>query len=210
MPLDLATVLALAQACAPSVAPATLASVAHVESGFNPLVIGVNTPQHERRLTPASREAAISTAERLIARGDSVDLGLAQINATNLVWLGLSVADTFDPCRNLAGAAQVLQASYDRAAPAFGAEQAALRTALSYYNTGDPGRGFRNGYVAKVVVAAGRIVPAIRPDSAAPATAPAAPAARQAPEPPRWDVFARVVAPTAGFVFTPSKRDDAR
>lgn len=209
MPLDLATVLTLAQACAPSVAPATLASVAHVESGFNPLVIGVNTPQHER-ITPPSREDAISIAERLIAKGDSVDLGLAQINAKNLARLGLSVADTFDPCRNLAGAAQVLQASYDRAAPAIGAEQAALRTALSYYNTGDPERGFRNGYVAKVVVAAGRIVPAIQPDKAAPATAVTAPVPAHAPDPPRWDVFARVAAPTAGFVFTPSKRDDAR
>lgn len=208
MPLALATVLALAQACAPSVAPATLASIARVESGFNPLLIGVNTPQHER-LTPASTEEAISTAGRLIAKGDSVDLGLAQINAKNLAWLGLSVADTFDPCRNLAGAAQVLRASYDRAAPAIGAEQAALRTALSYYNTGDPERGFRNGYVAKVVVAAGRIVPAIQPDKAAPAAL-TTPVAAQAPEPPRWDVFARVAAPTAGFVFTPSEGDGAR
>ncbi|MEI9891358.1 MAG: hypothetical protein WDN45_13185 [Caulobacteraceae bacterium] len=40
-------------------------------------------------------------------------------------------------------------------------EQAALKTALSYYNTGHPARGFTNGYVAKVANAADRIVPAI-------------------------------------------------
>ena len=40
--LDLASVLALSQSCAPSVAPQTLAAIAHVESRFDPLAIGVN------------------------------------------------------------------------------------------------------------------------------------------------------------------------
>ncbi len=196
MPIDLATVLALAQACAPSVAPMTLASVLRVESGFDPLVIGINTPRHAR-IAPKSAAEAIATAGRLIAAGDSIDLGLGQINSRNLAWLGLSVADAFDPCRNLAASARVIAAGYDRAGPRPGAEQAALRTALSYYNTGDPQRGIRNGYVAKVTAAAGRIVPALQPDP------PQSPAAEPKPARllPAWDVFGNATRPTATVVF---------
>jgi type IV secretion system protein VirB1 len=40
--LELATVVGLAQQCAPSVAVETLVSVVHAESHFNPYAIGVN------------------------------------------------------------------------------------------------------------------------------------------------------------------------
>jgi len=205
MPIALAAFLTLAQACAPSVAPVTLGSVVRIESGFDPLVIGINSPRRER-VTPKSTAEAVSTAERLIAAGDSIDLGLGQINSRNLAWLGLSVAESFDPCRNLAAAARVLKADFDRAGRTPGDEQTALRTALSYYNTGDAGRGFRNGYVAKVTAAANQIVPAL--STVADAAVPAAPS----PEPPpaAWDVFARPSTPTAGFVFAARTEDDAR
>ena len=162
MPLDLATFQTLAQACAPNVAPATLFAVAQTESRLNPLAIGVNGPGGGS-LDIRALETAVRTAEALIAAGRNIDLGLGQINSRNLGWLGLSVEAAFDPCRNLAAAARLLQASYARANPAPGAEQAALRTALSLYNTGDPQRGLRNGYVARVVRAASRYVPALQP-----------------------------------------------
>jgi len=192
--------LLLAQHCAPTVAPQTLISVAHVESRFEPLTIGVNGPA-PRALHPASRDAAIHQASRLIAEGANVDLGLAQINSKNLGWLGLTVADAFDPCRNLAAAARVLVANYTGVSQTTPGEQAALKAAISMYNTGDRSRGFRNGYVQKVSRAAGYIVPALEPeggagdrpailssdaaDTAEPVTLTAA-----EPEPPNWDVFA--------------------
>lgn len=40
--LDLKLILALSQACAPQVAPETLAAIAYAESRFNPIAIGVN------------------------------------------------------------------------------------------------------------------------------------------------------------------------
>jgi type IV secretion system protein VirB1 len=160
MPLDLVTLQTLAATCAPAVAPATLLAIGKVESGFDPLAIGVNGPR-PRRLSFRTPEAAVSTAEQLIAEGANVDLGLGQINMRNLPRLGLSVAAAFDPCRNLAASAKVLVGDYLHAAPAPGGEQAALLTALSYYNTGRPDRGFANGYVAKVAAAAGEIVPAL-------------------------------------------------
>lgn len=44
MILDVATLLSLAGACAPTVAPETLISIVHTESRFNSLAIGVNSP----------------------------------------------------------------------------------------------------------------------------------------------------------------------
>lgn len=190
--LDLAFVLALSQSCAPSVAPQTLAAIAHVESRFDPLAIGVNGNGPRPARARDAREAA-ATARRLLDRGAKLDLGLAQINSDNLGWLGLSVEDTFDPCLNLRAAATVLRAGYRPSGEAPAHRQAALRVALSRYNTGDAGRGFRNGYVARVEQAA------VALDLATPLTAAAVGATGATlPEtpPPRtppasWDVFAR-------------------
>jgi type IV secretion system protein VirB1 len=183
--LALSALVGLAQQCAPAVAPETLLSVVRAESGFDPLVVAVNGAPREV-LHPATLAEAAATATRLIAAGRSVDLGLGQINNRNLAPLGLSIADVFDPCRNLAASAQVLQAGYTRAAASSGDTQAALRTAFSFYNTGDAARGFRNGYVDRVSRAAAAVVPALK--SAVPSSS------GEAPAPPAWDVFARPAA----------------
>ena len=185
--LDLFAVLSLAQTCAPSVAPETLAAIAHVESRFDPLAIGVNAGPRPGRRARNADEAA-SRARRLLARGANLDLGLAQINSDNLAWLRLSVEDAFDPCRNLAAAATVLRAGYRPKGADARARQAALRAALSRYNTGHPQRGLRNGYVARVEAAAVRLSLSA---PAAPISAPIRPAIRPAAEtpPPAWDVF---------------------
>jgi type IV secretion system protein VirB1 len=200
MSLTLASMLILAQNCAPVVAPETLLSVSQVESGFDPLTIGVNG-RAPRALHPPTRQAAIQQAGRLIASGANVDLGIAQINSRNLSWLGLSLADAFDPCRNLAAAAKVLVANYTGVAGVAAGEQTALKAAISMYNTGDQSRGLRNGYVQKVSRAANYIVPAIQTDAGDAAAAPARPEpppgpeavmlTAAEPEPPAWDVFAR-------------------
>ena len=61
--LELAAVLALSQACAPSVAPETLAAIAHVESRFDPLAIGVNrggiAPARARDASEAASRSAL-------------------------------------------------------------------------------------------------------------------------------------------------------
>ncbi len=59
--LDLAAVLALAQSCAPAVAPETLSAIAYVESRFNPVAIGVN---HAPEPGPVRRQARCSRADR--------------------------------------------------------------------------------------------------------------------------------------------------
>ncbi len=193
--LDLAVVLALSAQCAPDVSPQTLAAVAHAESRFEPLAIGVNGDRAIRQ--PRSREEAIRTARRLIASGANIDLGIAQINSANLVWLNLSIEDAFDPCRNLAAAGTVLRAGFRPLSAHPLERQRALRVALSRYNTGHPDRGFRNGYVARVEASGLRLglAAAETPATTAPRVAgPVATATNQpaAPPAPAWDVFGRV------------------
>lgn len=161
MILQLASVVALAQQCAPSVAPETLLSVVHAESKFDTLAIGVNA-RGVRPEIPATPAAAARIARSLIAKGYNIDLGLGQINSANLRWLGLSVEDTFDPCRNLAAAARVLSSNFLDAARTQGSSDRAIAVALSMYNTGSQARGFGNGYVARVYARSAIIIPAIR------------------------------------------------
>lgn len=186
--LDLFAVLSLAQACAPSVAPETLAAIAHVESRFDPLAIGVNQGPSPGRRARSADEASLM-ARRLVARGANLDLGLTQINSDNLAWLGLSIEEAFDPCLSLGAAATVLRSGYRPTGPDLRAHQAALRVALSRYNTGHPQRGIRNGYVARVEATAARL------SLTSAAASPPAPSQRpirlvaETP-PPAWDVFA--------------------
>jgi type IV secretion system protein VirB1 len=193
MPLPPDLVLALAAQCAPAVAPSTLLAVARAESALDPLAIGVNGPG-ARRPTPRSKVEAIAAARGLLQAGQDLDLGLLQINGRNLGWLGLSLEAAFDPCRSLAAGARVLEDGYAQGARRHGPGQAALRVALSYYNTGHATRGFANGYVARVLSHA---VP-----SAPPASIPRPVAIHAAAPPAAWDVFGRAAAVRTRFVLS--------
>lgn len=140
----------LAAECAPWVAPSTLAAIVRTESRFKPLAIGVNGGARLER-QPGNVEEAVATAKWLIANGYNIDLGLGQVNSANLAKTGLSVESAFDPCKNLAASATILQGNYRSASRRTSSEQAALHAALSAYNTGSFSRGFSNGYVQKVI-----------------------------------------------------------
>lgn len=174
MILELATVVGLAQQCAPSVAVETLLSVVHAESHFDPYAIGINA-KGVAKVQPGDRPSAIAAAKGLIARGFNIDLGLGQINSANLKWLGLSVEDAFDPCRNLAASARVLSTNYLSVARSSPSTEIAIATAMSMYNTGSRSRGFGNGYVGRVYASSSIVVPALRAGMA-PLSAPPPPA----------------------------------
>ena len=91
----------------------------------------------------------MSAAKSAISAGHTVDLGYMQVNSANLKWLGYSVEDMFDPCKNITAGARILSDFYAAALAKYGNEQTALRAALSAYNTGSFTRGFGNGYVTK-------------------------------------------------------------
>lgn len=146
----------LAASCAPGVALDVLRAVASKESHFDPLALHNNT----RKLTRVGVDlkGAAVLAQSWIASGDSVDIGLMQINAPNLPRLGLTVAQALDPCLSLAAGAAVLRDAYHQGASQ-AEQQAALLIMLSRYNTGRPLAGLVNGYVGDVIGAAPPAVP---------------------------------------------------
>jgi len=192
--LELAVVAELAARCAPAVAFETLAAIMRTESGLAPLAIGVNGPGGGPAF-PKSRAAAVALATDLIEhQGRSVDLGLMQVNSANLRSLGLTIAEAFEPCRNVAAGARILREGYAAARRTEADPQRALRVALSRYNTGHPKRGFDNGYVVRVQDAAEIVVPAIRlRGEVAPPPRPAVPSPPDddPSAPPIWDVWAQ-------------------
>ena len=191
-PISLNAFGQLALRCGPSVAPSTLASIAQTESGFEPLSVNDNTTGISG--VPATRDIAMQIASKLLEAGHSVDIGIMQINSANFTRLGLTLASAFDPCQSVAAGAAILAGDYTGGDSPAG-QQSALRVAISRYNTGDAQRGFANGYVHKVELAAGHIVPAIDV-GAAPAAIdskpiPAAAVSTQVDPnaPPSWDVW---------------------
>lgn len=141
--------MALAQQCAPAVAPQTLAAIVRVESGFNPYAIGVVHGRLERQ--PRHKGEAMATVQALEAAGWNYSAGLAQINRSNWSRYGLTSSNVFDACRNLTAAAAILSQCFARARLADDDMQGALRAALSCYESGDLVTGFRTGYVRRVV-----------------------------------------------------------
>jgi type IV secretion system protein VirB1 len=115
----------------------------------------VNGPAH-RSYSFRSKSQAIAKANALIAEGRSIDLGVAQISSRNLGPLGLTVADAFDPCRNLRAASTIIDSGYAKALNSGPEHRSLLQSAYSIYNTGDASRGRSNGYVASVEAAVHR------------------------------------------------------
>ena len=143
--------LELLMMCAPAVDPVTMAAVVKQESGGQPWVVNNNTTR--KSVTFESKAAAVAAALTAVGRGESVDLGLVQINSKNLPALGLSVEQVFDPCTNIAAGANILAAGYERTR--------SLGSALSIYNTGRSDSKMGLAYAQKVFQQAGVKVPGI-------------------------------------------------
>ncbi len=139
---------ALVASCAPHVGPRTMESVVVYESGANPNAIGDDTTH--RAYFPTTRDTAAALAISLLRAGHDLDLGYAQINASNLARTGLDARTVFEPCANLAVASRILRDDYARAVRRFGPGQTALRHALSAYNSGGyrAGLAYANGVYA--------------------------------------------------------------
>lgn len=147
-PFTSSTFSTLAAHCAPSVPKEILEAVARTESDLDPWALHDNTTGISEQ--PGSVQLALSDALAWIGRGDSVDLGLMQINSANLGALDMTARTAFDPCVSLAGGTAVLQAAYGGGQTNTD-QQAALLMALSRYNTGSPFRGIMNGYARTVM-----------------------------------------------------------
>ncbi|MDI1246696.1 MAG: transglycosylase SLT domain-containing protein [Rhodoferax sp.] len=144
--------LELLMVCAHAVDPVTMAAVVMQESGGRPWVLNNNTVKKSVAFT--SKAAAVAAAVAAVGRGESVDMGLVQINSKNLPGLGLSIDQVFDPCINIAAGAAILAAGYKKAG--------SLGGALSTYNTGRPDSKIGAAYAQKVFVQAGVKMPDVK------------------------------------------------
>jgi hypothetical protein len=196
---------ALARQCAPSVHPATLAAVVKTESSFRPYAININGSRQLPR-QPANQAEAIATAEYLLANGYNFDSGLGQINSTNVRKFGMAWTEVFEPCANLTAAARVLTECFVRASDGEPNDQAALRNALSCYNTGNFTRG-----MPMAISAASNALPArfLRPWSRrffpmANPTNRRWPRSQKPPRRPRGPSLTLALTPLAGGAATPS------
>ena len=161
----IAAFAALALSCAPNIHPDTLSALIRHESRGSPYAIGVSEKRQHLPKQPQTLASATAAADRLIKQGIDFDAGLGQINVRNWAALNLDSKTVFDPCRNLTAAQTVLADCYARALPQHQDPQQALRAALSCYNTGNFTKGFRNGYVGKVLAQANIKVPALTPQA---------------------------------------------
>jgi len=160
--ISLTSFRSLAQSCAANVPISTLEAIARTESALYPNALSINRPHNlahhqgwkrgtitlERQ--PASREEALAWTKWLLVQGITVSIGLLQVNSEHAALLHLSPEELFDPCTNLRSGAALLSATYAATARIQGEGLAALDSALSYYNTGSPIVGLRNGYVRQV------------------------------------------------------------
>ena len=184
-PLSLADFAALATRCAPSAPQGILGAVARTESHLEPLALHDNTTGATEQ--PVSLQAALADAGEWIGRGDSVDVGLMQINSANFGALGLTVRSALDPCASLAAGLAVLQAAYG-GGNTDPEQQAALLMAVSRYNTGSPFKGILNGYAHRVIANADDKADAKTAAPPAPSVQSVALADPNAP--PSWNVWA--------------------
>ena len=152
---------ALIRQCAPNVAVQTLQPLIRVESAKRPhaigyKVVGADGVVYRLMEQPKDSDEAKQWASWLLANGYRFDAGIAQINAVNFPATGLTVETMFDACANIRAGAQILTDCYRRAQARYVDSQAALRAALSCYQSGNFQTGFSTGYVAKVLAAAGQ------------------------------------------------------
>lgn len=136
-----ATLLAaLLQKCAPQADVRTLAAIVAVESSGDSWAI--RDPMSGRAVHPHSYGEAVATANRLLAKGARVSVGLSQVL---LPRPGLDAATLLgSPCANLRAGASILAAFYGQqirtvaASATEAGQQTALRRTLSAYNSGSP------------------------------------------------------------------------
>ncbi len=193
--LPLAIVMNLALLHAPQVAPETIATFAQAESGLSPYALYDNTAK--RSYQPRTAAEATALARSLLDEGHSIDTGLMQINSKNFGITGLDAVTAFDPAASIRASSVILVEAYQRCVSAKLTADP-LRCMASIYNTGNHRRGEANGYVARIIAVAERLVPAIRqavPEQPAPvptAEKQALPTHGCGPPPPKWDGWAKV------------------
>ncbi|MBU3640972.1 lytic transglycosylase domain-containing protein [Polynucleobacter sp. Fuers-14] len=144
----------LMQTCAPYVATSTMAAIIKHESGGNPHALHNNTLG--KSIQPASKEEAVVLATQMIKAGQSVDMGLGQVNSQHLAKYQLTVEQVLDPCTNLKIAQDILLSGWKSSG-------GSLMGTLSAYNTGQVNSIKGLKYAREVFAQAGNLNFVARP-----------------------------------------------
>ncbi|WP_161998012.1 lytic transglycosylase domain-containing protein [Silvanigrella paludirubra] len=147
--------ISLVKECSPHVAPETMLTIIRTESSGNHLVVNDNTTKTSYK--PKTKEEAVNLSYVLIKNGHNLDFGLTQINLINAKKFKLTLNKIFDPCENIKHGAKIFTQAFLNASKVTNNEQYALLKAFSTYNTGNPHKGFKNGYVNKIIENASKI-----------------------------------------------------
>lgn len=146
-----------------------ITAIAIHESGGDPLIIGVNADRPRGLpgavVRSATMQDAVGHARALLGQGRSIDLGLMQINSTQLARHGLTIETAFDACRNMAAGSAHYAADVE----------AVWNLAARRYNTGGIERGATYAASVRQVLARVQIA------SGQPHTAGASPPPKPAP-----------------------------
>lgn len=146
--LVVTSLVALLPLCAPAIDPSTALRLIEAESAGRQFAININGSYRLSR-QPRNYAEFEAVVRALDAAGHNFDFGFAQANNREVKRRGYAVADKTDPCANLGFMQEVLSGCFE-AAPRGTDLQRRIGDALSCYNTGRFGPGYRNGYVHRV------------------------------------------------------------
>ena len=119
------------------------------ESSHNPIALNINKGQGYIKRQPKSLYEAQLVVNYLLSKNINFDIGIGQINSQhfqeNRIFnkMGYRATDALDICTNIKMATFLFEDAYKRTGR--------VDQALSIYNTGDPFKGIKNGYVEKVL-----------------------------------------------------------
>ena len=151
--------------CIPDAPLSTLQAIVFAESGGNVNAIQIDFPKAllrhwglpagtlRLRRQPKDAQEALDWIGYFKSYGIFVDVGLMQVSTVEAAKRHIRPAALLDPCTNLKVGWEILEENYSIEMKKYGPGQAALRHAISRYNTGDTQRGIENGYLRRVMSA---------------------------------------------------------
>lgn len=147
----------LIEQCNVGAPQAVVEALIEVESRRVIHALNVNVPKGQPRpayIEPTNVTESAAVAVDMLSQGYSVDVGLMQVNSKNLARFGIPIGQAYEPCTNIRAGTQVyieFAARVSGMTEAFPTDLARLQGTISSYNTGSPWRGFKNGYVERVM-----------------------------------------------------------
>lgn len=106
--MEAADITTLIARCAPSDLTRPVAAIMRQASAFEPLLVTI-VGKRPIRVLADSKPEAIALASEAVVAGQTVRIGMAQLDPVDLKSAGLTIATAFDPCAHIAGVGRVFQ-----------------------------------------------------------------------------------------------------